>query len=227
MKPQAVVLLSGGLDSTTVLSWAQTRGFRCMALIVDYGQRHGRELLSARGVARAMKIPWREVRLELPWLASSSLVDRRRRLPDLPLGRIGKGPIPSTYVPGRNTVFLSLAASLADAEGAQAVVLGANQLDFSGYPDCRPAYFNALSRAVKLGTRAGCEGRGMRILAPLLRMTKADIIRLARRLRAPLGLTWSCYAGGSRPCGRCDACKLRAKGFREAGLSDPALMSPR
>ena len=221
--PKAVVLLSGGLDSTAALAWAAARGMRCTALAVRYGQRHAKELSHARAVARDFGVSFREVRLDLPWLKSSALVDRSRSLPDLPLSKIGRGPIPSTYVPGRNTLFLSLAVSLADAEGAAAIVLGPNALDYSGYPDCRPEYYRAFVRAANLGTRSGSEGRGLAIHTPLIRMTKAQIVRLACRLKAPLHLTWSCYAGGRRPCGRCDSCKLRAKGFREAGLRDPAL----
>lgn len=221
--PRAVVLVSGGLDSTTALAWAKSRGMRPAALAFRYGQRHIRELSSARRVCNALKVPLTVVSLRLPWLKGSSLVGRGKKLPDLPLAEIGRGPIPSTYVPGRNIVFLSLAASLADAAGAGAVVIGSNALDYSGYPDCRPAFNRALERAVALGTRAGVEGRPIRILAPLARLDKAGIVRLALRLKAPLALTWSCYRGGRRPCGRCDSCKLRAGGFERAGRIDPAL----
>ena len=216
---KAVVLLSGGLDSTTALFWAKSRGWRCEALAVRYGQRHVRELRAARAVAKAAKTPLHEVSLDLPWLKTSSLVDSRRALPDIPLPKIGRGGVPSTYVPGRNTIFLALAASLADAVGAQAVVIGANALDYSGYPDCRPEYLRAFERAARRGTRA----RGLKILAPLLRLSKRGIVELAGKVKAPLRLTWSCYAGGARPCGKCDSCKLRAKGFAEAGRVDEAL----
>jgi 7-cyano-7-deazaguanine synthase len=145
------------------------------------------------------------------------------KLPKIALAKIGKGGIPSTYVPGRNTMFLSLAASLADAIGAHAIVIGANALDYSGYPDCRPPFLDAFSKVAKLGTRVGAEGGSLKVLAPLLRLDKKGIVRLARRVGAPLQLTWSCYAGGARPCGTCDSCQLRAKGFREAGAEDPAL----
>ncbi len=220
MKSQAVVLLSGGLDSTTALYWAKHRGFRVVALSARYGQRHVRELSSARAVARAAGVRLHEVELDLPWLSgSSALTDRSRARPDGAVARIGKGPVPPTYVPGRNTIFLSLAASLSDAIGAESVVIGANVLDYSGYPDCRPDYLRAFERAARLGTRA----RRLRVLAPLLKLDKKGIVRLAKRLGAPLELTWSCYAGGGRPCGRCDSCKLRAKGFAQAGLSDEAL----
>jgi 7-cyano-7-deazaguanine synthase len=216
---KAVVLLSGGLDSTTALYWAKARGYAPVALAVLYGQRHAKELKAARAVARKAKVPLHEVTLELPWLAGSSLTNKRLRLPDLPLAKIGAGGVPSTYVPGRNTVFLALAASLADAAGADAVVIGANALDYSGYPDCRPAFTAAFEKTARRGTRR----TKLKVLAPLLHLDKAGIVRLARKVGAPLELTWSCYAGTRRPCGRCDSCKLRAKGFREAGRPDPAL----
>jgi len=218
--------LSGGLDSTTALYWALRRGYRCTALSVLYGQRHSRELLSARRVAGTARVPLRIVHLRLPWLRASALVNGDAPLPDVPVSLIGRGPIPSTYVPGRNTLLLSLAVSLAEAEGAEAVVVGANALDYSGYPDCRPEYYRAFRQVAKLGTKRGVEGKSIAILAPLVRLDKAGIVRLAQRLRAPLHLTWSCYAGGRRPCGRCDSCKLRAKGFEEAGLADPAHPPP-
>ena len=220
---RAVVLLSGGLDSATALYWARSQGWRLTALGVRYGQRHGREVAAARRVARAAGADWVEVSLRLPWLKASSLVDRGQALPELPAERIGQGPIPSTYVPGRNTVFLSLAVSLADAAGAAAVIIGSNSMDFSGYPDCRPAFNRAFEKAARLGTRRGAEGRGIEVLAPLQRLDKEGIVRLARRLAVPLELTWSCYRGGRRPCGRCDSCQLRARGFAAAGWADPAL----
>lgn len=219
---KAVVLLSGGLDSATALYWAKSRGYRCVGLNFEYGQRHSRERKSARKIAQAAKIPLHEVSLSLPWLQSSSLVNHKKKLPDLPLSKIGRG-IPSTYVPGRNTVFVSIAVSLADSIGAEAIVIGANAYDFSGYPDCRPEYYRAFQKVAQLGTQRGSEGKRTRILAPLVSLNKAQIIQLARRLKASLQYTWSCYAGGLSPCGKCDSCKLRAKGFREAGLLDPAL----
>jgi 7-cyano-7-deazaguanine synthase len=217
---KAVVLLSGGLDSTTALFWARTQGYAVEALSVHYGQRHQRELRAARRVAGLAKAPLHELRVSLPWLAeASSLVDKKKKLPDLPLAKIGSGGVPSTYVPGRNTIFLALAASLADARGAQAIVIGANALDYSGYPDCRPEYLRAFEKAARRGTRVGT----LKILAPLLRLSKKQIVELGRRVGAPLHETWSCYAGGARPCGRCDSCKLRMKGFTAAGFADPAV----
>jgi len=220
---RVVVLLSGGLDSATALYWARARDYQLTALSVHYGQRHARELVAARALARRAGADWVSVRLSLPWFRASSLVDRKQRLPDLPAGRIGKGPIPSTYVPGRNMVFLSLAASLADATGAEAVAIGSNAQDFSGYPDCRPEFNAAFQKAARLGMRRVAEGQRFLLLAPLQRLDKAGIVRLARRLDVPLELTWSCYQGGRRPCGRCDSCKLRARGFAAAGVNDPAL----
>ncbi len=216
---RAVVLLSGGLDSTTALYWARKKGYAPVALAVLYGQRHAKELGAARRVAKAARVPLHEVTLRLPWLSGSSLTNTRLKLPDLPLSKIGAGGVPSTYVPGRNTMFLSLAASLADAVGADAVVIGANALDYSGYPDCRPPFIRAFETAARRGTRR----TKLKVLAPLLRLDKAGIVRLAAKVGAPLAMTWSCYAGTARPCGRCDSCKLRAKGFREAGRLDPAL----
>jgi 7-cyano-7-deazaguanine synthase len=223
MKRSVVVLLSGGLDSATCLWWARARGLRLHALSLRYGQRHSKELDSARALAKAAGAELHEVELRLPWLKTSSLVDGAKALPDVPLARIGRGGVPSTYVPGRNTMFVALGLSLADAVGAEAVVVGANALDYSGYPDCRPEFYKAFGRVARLGTKRGDAGRRLDVVAPLVRLDKAAIARLARKLGVPIGLTWSCYAGTRRPCGRCDSCKLRAKGFAEAGFADPAL----
>lgn len=222
-RKKAVVLLSGGLDSTTALYWAKSKGYEPVALAVRYGQRHVRELRAARAVARKAGAPLHEVSFTLPWLGGSSLTNKKLKLPEIALAKIGLGAIPSTYVPGRNTIFLALAASLADAIGAEAIVIGANALDYSGYPDCRPPFLDAFSKTARLGTKRGAEGKPLKVLAPLLRLDKRGIVRLAAKVKAPLSLTWSCYAGTSRPCGRCDSCQLRAKGFREAGAEDPAL----
>ena len=222
MRHVAVVLLSGGLDSTTALYWAKAKGYGIVALSIRYGQRHARELKSARAVARAAGVPIHEVSVTLPWLSGSSLTNKNLQIPDMPLAKIGRGGIPSTYVSGRNTIFLSLAVSLADAVSASAVVIGANALDYSGYPDCRPPFIRAFSKVAALGTKRGSQGKLLAILAPLLRLDKKGVVRLAQKVGAPLRLTWSCYAGKARPCGRCDSCKLRAKGFKEAGLADPA-----
>lgn len=224
MKKQAVVLFSGGLDSTTALAWALARGYRCLAVSFDYGQRHLRENAAARAIARRLGVKLYEIKLDFPWFASCSLVNKKLTLPDVKLARIGrKGVIPSTYVPGRNLVFASVGFSLADAVGADAIVLGPNVVDYSGYPDCRPEFYRALEKAAAFGTRRGAGGKKIKILTPLIALSKAGIARLGARLKAPLELTWSCYSGGKKPCGHCDSCRLRAKGFADAGLADPAL----
>ncbi len=214
----AIILLSGGLDSATALYWAlKVKKWRCQCLLFDYGQRHLRELESARAVARAAGCPTKTVRFELPW-GGSTLLGHKGKVPSHALKNIGKGPIPSTYVPARNTIFLSFALSWADAIGAENIVLGANALDYSGYPDCRPNYFSAFQKTAKLGTRLGAEKhRPIRIWAPLIRWSKAEIIRHGLKWGVPYGQTWSCYAGGSKPCGKCDSCRLREKGFIEVG----------
>ncbi len=221
---KAVVIFSGGLDSTVALCWAVSKGFECSAVSFAYGQRHSRENRSARAIARRLGVRLYEISLDFPWFVSSSLVGRRGRLPEHELSSIGRpGDIPSTYVPGRNLVFASAGLSLADAIGARAVVLGPNVVDYSGYPDCRPAFYRALEKAAAFGTRQGDRGERIKLLTPLIKLSKAGIVRLGLQLRAPLELTWSCYAGGGRPCGRCDSCLLRVKGFAEAGVPDPAL----
>lgn len=219
---KAIVLLSGGLDSATVLYWALDRGYRARALAFDYGQRHGRELAAAKALCRRAGVSFQLVGMELPW-DGSSLLDKRAALPRAgDVKQVGK-KIPSTYVPGRNTLFLSYGLSLAEAAGAEAVMIGANALDYSGYPDCRPDFISAMSKVFRLGTRAGRQGRPIRIIAPLLKLSKAQIIKMGIKLGVPYELTWSCYQGGKVPCGACDSCLLRAKGFGEAGWDDPAL----
>ena len=227
---KAVVLLSGGLDSATTLYLARSRGYRCFGLLFDYGQRHRRELRSAQALAGAAGCPAQMVKVPLPW-GGSALTDRRLKIPTRRSLRTiaqarhspgGQG-IPATYVPARNTIFLALALSYAETIGARAIFIGANALDYSGYPDCRPAYYRALQRVARLGTKAGAAGRPIQIVAPLLRKSKAQIIRLGKRLRVPFELTWSCYQGRRHPCGCCDSCLLRTLGFREAGFPDPAL----
>lgn len=223
MRESAVVLLSGGLDSATALYWAhRVKKWRCRALLFDYGQRHKKELRSARALAEGLKVPHQTVRVQLPW-GGSSLLSNRQPLPRHALGHIGKGPLPSTYVPARNTLFLAYALSWADVLGAPHLVIGANALDYSGYPDCRPHFLRAMERTGRLGTRLGTEGhRPPKIWAPLLHLTKKGIVRLGQKLGVPFERTWSCYAGKSQPCGTCDSCLLRAQGFQQAGLVDPA-----
>ena len=221
-KKKAIVLFSGGLDSTTCLYWALDQGYECEALTVSYGQRHDREVLAAQTIARRLGVKHHMITLNLPWLSCCSLVDKKQTLPDVALEDIPKEGIPSTYVPGRNLMFLSIAGSMLDAIGADAIIAGPNAIDFSGYPDCTPAFFKAAAEALNRGTKRGVT-EGIEVLAPLMRLSKTDIVRLAAKLKVPFELTWSCYAGGKKPCGHCDSCKLRAKGFAEAGVHDTSL----
>ncbi len=218
----AVVLLSGGMDSATALAVAAASHRSVHCLTVLYGQRHAREVRSARNLARFFHVDRHHVvRLPLGPLLRSALTNRSRPLPHA--GRAARrGAIPATYVPARNTILLSVALGYAESVGADSVYIGANAIDYSGYPDCRPEYFRAFEHLARLATRAGVEQRwALRVEAPLLRLSKADIVRLGERLGVPWAMTWSCYAGGVRPCGRCDSCVLRAKGFAEAGRPDP------
>ncbi|MGP8077756.1 MAG: 7-cyano-7-deazaguanine synthase QueC [Thermoplasmata archaeon] len=222
----AVVLLSGGMDSATCLALASRRAGPVHALTVEYGQRHVREVRAARALARHFGVA-RHTELALPLgpLLESALTRRARRLPT---GGPRPGRIPSTYVPARNTILLSVALGYAESHGLGSIWLGANAIDYSGYPDCRPDFLRAFERVARLGTRAGREGRRpIRIRAPLLRLTKEGIVRLGDRLDVPWALTWSCYAGAARPCGRCDSCRLRARGFDAAGITDPLVVRPR
>jgi 7-cyano-7-deazaguanine synthase len=224
MGKPAVVLLSGGLDSTTVLAIAKDQGFEPSALSFDYGQRHEVELASARAVAAAMGVRRHEVlRVGLEIFGGSSLTDEAL---DVPVGRthedIGEG-IPSTYVPARNTVFLACALGFAEVLGAEDIFIGVNALDYSGYPDCRPEFIDAFERLANLATAAAIEGRQqVKVHAPLMRMTKADIVREGTRLGVDYSMTVSCYRAGEHgSCGECDSCSLRLKGFAEARLTDP------
>lgn len=221
-KKKAIVLFSGGLDSTTCLYWALAHGYECEALTVSYGQRHDREVLAAQMIARNLGVKHHLITLNLPWLECCSLVNKQKALPDVAVEDIPKEGIPSTYVPGRNLMFLSIAGSLLDAVGADAIIAGPNAVDFSGYPDCTPAFFKAAAEALNRGTKTGVS-EGIEVLAPLMRLSKAQIVKLGAELKVPFELTWSCYAGGQKPCGHCDSCKLRAKGFAEAGVHDTAL----
>jgi 7-cyano-7-deazaguanine synthase len=219
----AVVLLSGGLDSYTAAAMLARDGFDLCALSVLYGQRHAREIEAARAVARALEVRQHlEVSVDLARIGGSALTDA---IP-VPKDRaIDPGEIPATYVPARNTVLLSLALAWAEVLGARDIGIGANALDYSGYPDCRPEYLAAFEQLAALATRAGVEGARLRIHAPLLQMTKAEIIRRGLSLGLDYGLTHSCYdpPATGPACGRCDSCVLRAKGFAEAGVADPLL----
>lgn len=218
-KKKAIVLFSGGLDSTTCLYWALDKGYACETLTISYGQRHEREVRAAQTIARRLGVKQHLVTLQFPWLVSSSLVDKNQTIPDQPMEEIESGKIPSTYVPGRNLVFLSVAASLMDSIHADAIVAGPNAVDFSGYPDCTPKFFQAAAEAINRGTERGVT-QSVEVLAPLMALSKTDIVRLGAKLGVPFELTWSCYNGGDKPCGHCDSCKLRARGFAEAGVKD-------
>jgi len=220
---KAIVLLSGGLDSYTAAAAVKREGYGLYALTVRYGQAHAQEVDAARAVAPALGVIRHvELDVDLAAFGGSSLLGGG----EIPKERALDGDaIPSTYVPARNTIFLSLALAWAEVTGAEAIVIGVNALDYSGYPDCRPEYLEAFEKMAALATKAGVEGRHFRVLAPLLRLSKADIIRLGTELGLDYALTHSCYAPDARgrACGRCDSCRLRAKGFAEAGLADPAL----
>jgi len=223
--PRAVILLSGGLDSATCLAVATRAGRECHAVSFDYGQRHRGELARARRIATALgAASHRVVRLDLAAFGGSALTDRAIAVPKgRSVARMAK-EIPVTYVPARNLVMLSVATALAETLGAREIFIGANAIDYSGYPDCRPPFLRAFERVARAGTKAGVEGRGLRIRAPLLRLTKAAIIRLGARLGVPYGMTQSCYDPvGGKACGRCDSCVLRRHGFEEAGVADPTV----
>jgi len=214
---QAVVLLSGGLDSAVTLYFAKSRGFRCSCLIFDYGQRHKKEIESAKKIARKANCRFQIVKINLAW-KGSSLLDKRQKVPVH--GQVQSKPIPSTYVPGRNIIFLSFALSYAEAIGAKAIFIGAHAQDYSGYPDCRPEFYRAFGKVIATGTKTGVEKNKIKVFTPLIHKTKAGIIKSGAKLKVPFELTWSCYRGGKYPCGRCDSCYFRAKGFQGAGLKD-------
>lgn len=215
---KAAVLLSGGLDSAVLLYLAKGRGYSCSCLSFDYGQRHKREIESAKKLAKLCNLPHTLVRLDLPWL-DSALINKNLPLVAKPED-IGKG-IPPTYVAARNLIFLSLGISYCESIGATSLFIGANTVDFSGYPDCQDEFLSAFWQAAKLGTKAGVSGFPISIERPLIAKNKAEIIKLGAELSVPFDLTWSCYSGGERPCGECESCLLRQKGFLEAGIADP------
>lgn len=239
-----VVLLSGGLDSTTVAAWAKAHSHNIQALTLSYGQTHRRELESARQVASALGVRHQTVDVSFfKTLAWHSALTNPERF-EIPRSRASMddaGRIPITYVPLRNTFLLSLAAAAAESmaldaiesegvppgEVSASILIGANAIDYSGYPDCRPEYYESLRETLRLGSKLGVEyGRPLHLEAPLLGKSKADIVRMAIEFGAPLKYTWSCYSGGAAPCGTCDSCRLRARGFAEAGIADPALSPP-
>lgn len=218
-RPKAVVLVSGGLDSATVLAIARDQGFDCFALSIDYGQRHRVELDAAAAVARANEVvEHRTVRVDLSAIGGSALTD-----PSIDVPEAGGEGIPVTYVPARNTVFLSVALGYAETLGAGHLMIGANAVDYSGYPDCRPAFVEAFERLANVATKAAVEGRSLQVVAPLMTMTKAQIVTRGVSLGVDYSLTVSCYQpdAEARACGTCDACALRREGFAQARIADP------
>ncbi|AXI02888.1 7-cyano-7-deazaguanine synthase QueC [Aquirhabdus parva] len=215
--PRAIVLLSGGLDSATCLAWAMQR-YQCEALSFAYGQRHSSELDAAKKLAAQAGVPHRIINIDLRSLGGSALTDDSIDVPENE-----PGGIPVTYVPARNTIFLSYALAVAEVTQSQAIVIGVNAVDYSGYPDCRSEYIDAFARMAALATKAGVEGNPLTIDTPLLHLSKANIIRLGTELGIDYSLTVSCYQADlqGRACGRCDSCRLRRQGFDDAGVADP------
>jgi len=220
MNKKAVILLSGGLDSSTTLYYAVSQGYECHCLVFDYGQKHKKEIIQAKAVARKAACQIYTVKISLPW-KGSALLDKKI---SIPRGRAldAKG-IPVTYVPGRNIIFLSFAASFAEAIGASTIFIGANAVDYSGYPDCRPEFIRSYQAMLARGLKTSVEGKKIQVVTPLIHLSKARIVQLAVKLKVPLHLTWSCYNGGSKPCGVCDSCRLRVQGFAQAKIRDGAL----
>ncbi|MBL8512972.1 MAG: 7-cyano-7-deazaguanine synthase QueC [Betaproteobacteria bacterium] len=219
----AVILLSGGLDSATVLAIARAQGFACHALSIDYGQKHRSELEAAKRVAQAGgAVAHRVVKLDLTGWGGSALTDNNIAVPTAPTEGI-----PVTYVPARNTIFLSLALAWAETLGSNDIFAGMNAVDYSGYPDCRPEYVAAYQAMARLATKSGVEGQGITIHTPIIHMTKADIVREGARLGVDYAITVSCYRADDtgRACGKCDSCRLRREGFVAAGMSDPTRYS--
>jgi 7-cyano-7-deazaguanine synthase len=216
---RTVVILSGGLDSTVCLAEAAADD-AVLALSIDYGQRHAVELDRARAIAAHYGVEHLVQRLDLSAWGGSALTDASI---DVPVADLENTSIPVTYVPGRNLIFLSLAVALAEARSFDQVSIGVNALDYSGYPDCRPEFIDSFRRTAGLALRTGVEGSPVDVITPLIDMSKAQIVRRGVELGAPLELTWSCYRGNNKPCGDCDSCVLRAKGFAEADVVDPAL----
>lgn len=215
---KAVILLSGGLDSSTVLAIAKSKGYECYTVSFDYGQRHCAELEAAKRIAEANDVPHRVIRFDLGSIGGSALTDQSIDVPTAP----AEG-IPVTYVPARNTVFLSFALGYAEVLDAQAIFVGVNAVDYSGYPDCRPEYIDAFQQMANLATKAGIEGLGATIEAPLINLTKAEIIQEGVRHGVDYSMSVSCYQADKhgRACGLCESCRLRREGFQQAGIADP------
>ena len=218
--PTAIALLSGGLDSATAAALAQAEGYRVIGLSFDDGQRYRRELQAAAAVAQTLGLAEPQtIQVNLAAWGGSALTDTAM---DVPNEGVQEGVIPSTYVPGRNTVFIAIGLSLAEARGAERLVLGVNAVDYSGYPDCRPDYLDAFQTLADLASKAGREGHGTQLWAPLVEWSKTKIVEEALRLGVPIDQTWSCYSGGEQPCGVCDSCRIRDAALIEAGRPDLA-----
>ena len=216
---KAIVLLSGGIDSTTALLWAKNKGYKVFALIFDYGQRHKKEIKQAKLIAKKLHCKYTVLKINLAG-GSSALVNKAIAVPD----RAAANSIPATYVPARNIIFLSFATAFAEEKKAQAIVIGTNQIDYSNYPDCRKDFLKAFQKAINKGTKSGIKGKAFKILAPLEDKTKAQIVKIAVKLKVPLKLTYSCYRGGRKHCGSCPSCRIRMGGFKKAGINDPSLV---
>jgi len=223
MTKKAICLLSGGLDSSVTLAIAKSEGYEVYAMTFIYGQTHSKEIEAAKKIAKHFKVREHKIiGLDLSEIAKSSLISGA----EIPTGRsaeeiISCKEIPSTYVPGRNIIFLSLALAYAESIDADAIFIGANAVDFAGYPDCRPEFFEKFQELINIGTKRGVEGNPIKIKTPIINLTKAEIIKKGLSLGVPFELTWSCYLGKEKACGKCDSCILRLKGFKEAGLKDP------
>ena len=216
--PLVIALLSGGLDSATAAALALEAGHRVIGLSFDYGQRHRRELLAAQTIASNLELDEHHcISVDLAAWGGSALTDPQLSVPS---DGVQDNVIPPTYVPGRNTVFIAIGLSLAEAKGAQRLVLGVNAVDYSGYPDCRPDYLDAFQTLAHLSSKAGREGRGIQLWAPLVSWSKTKIVEEALRLGVPIKDTWSCYGGGESPCGVCDSCRIRDAALRDAGRAD-------
>ena len=211
--PEAVVLMSGGLDSTTVLAYALNNGYHITGISFDYGQRHRREMESSEKIAEHFRIKRTVFKVDLRQMGGSSLTSQD----SVEEGKLERKEIPNTYVPGRNILFLTMAGAYAQILNINTIMIGVNSVDYSGYPDCRPDFINSMEKSLKLGL----DNQQLRILAPLQKMNKSEIISLGKENNAPYELTYSCYNGGNKGCGRCDSCLLRLKGFMEAGEEDP------
>jgi len=218
VKMKAVCLLSGGMDSCVTAAIAKERGYEIYAITFDYGQRNRKEIESAIKVATALQVKEHKIiKADLRTFGKSALTDNI----EVPEFGEDKGKIPPTYVPARNTIFLSYGLAYAEVIGAEAVFIGANAVDYSGYPDCRKEYIEAYQRVANLGTKRGVEGKPIKIIAPIIDMSKGEIVKKGVELNAPFEYTWSCYRSGDKACGKCDSCILRLKGFKEAGVKDP------